>query len=153
MKKIHTCIGSVLHPFCFIHVLISLAEAARRLVPVLEIPGRTFPVVQFYKNSFESFVKGLTLRRATTADEENTADDLDEKDEDAPKYTEIGGKPSGKFSNASVHVAPQRDVTLNNQYQTRDVDYDLLVRLVLTLVLGRKPTTGELAAGRECEPD
>lgn len=101
-------------------------------------------------------MKGLTLRRATTADEENAADDLDDsldKDEDAPKYTEIGGKPSGKFSNASVHAAPQRDVTLNNQYQTRDVDYDLLVRLVLTLVLGRKPTTGELAAGKEHEPD
>ena len=82
--------------------------------PVMFIPGYTYPVVEYYKNNFEESLRGHV--------------DLNAR------------RPYGEPLNVSVQDPLSRRI--GGMKRPGDIDYDLLVRLIVRLALGGKSSDG-----------
>lgn len=126
----------------------SQADAVSRLCPIIDIPGRTYPVTEFFKQEFETFVKSLSLNKPVanvtkraTRDTDNGDSDSDYSSEDDDELVLLDAP--GPRSPDIYAPEQRRELSLNNPHRTKDIDYDLLIRLVFNLILGRAPSPSE----------
>ena len=94
-----------------------IRSTIRPSAPVMFIPGYTFPVTEFYKNEFEEILRGHVDLFAYRSQDPIPQGDGGQKSD--PLGYRIGG-----------------------QKRPGDIDYDLLIRLIVRLATGEKTKNG-----------
>lgn len=106
------------HGMSDISVRSGIRPSVRPSAPVMFIPGYTFPVTEFYKNEFEEILRGhIDLYAYRSHDPVSESDGGQKAD---PLGSRIGG-----------------------QKRPGDIDYDLLIRLIIRLATGEKTKNGK----------
>ena len=106
------------HGMSDISVRPGIRPFVRPSAPVMFIPGYTFPVSEFYKNEFEEILRGhIDLYAYRSHDPVPQGDG-------GQKTDPLGGRIGG-------------------QKRPGDIDYDLLIRLIVRLATGEKSKNGK----------
>lgn len=106
------------HGMSDISVRPGIRPFVRPSAPVMFIPGYTFPVTEFYKNEFEEILRGHIDLYAYRSHDPVPQGDGGQKTD--PLGCRIGG-----------------------QKRPGDIDYDLLIRLIVRLATGEKLKSGK----------
>lgn len=103
--------------------------------PVMFIPGYTFPVEEFYKNNFEFLLRGNV--------------DLGARRRPGPGSDPWSDPGSGPGSGGETRVSDPLEYRVGGKKRAGEIDYDLLLRLIVRLAVGEENMGREGGGGEE----
>ena len=91
-------------------------------IPILEIPGFTYPVTEYFKGDYEEMIRDYPIQKLLQEQRQGDDDENDNEDE--------GGRNNNNATNKNMIP-----------FRKKDIDYDLLCKLVFTLIHPLPTTT------------
>ena len=109
--------------------------AGNQSVPVLFIPGFTYPVTEYYKNEFENIVSSYITNLKRSNNSSSGSGSGGGRGGDGNNIDDDGGGGCGRYKCSGGGGGG------SSQPKTGDINYELMSNLILTLAIGADPPT------------